>query len=102
MVPVQPCSTDDLYHLIGPHQSEMTQAQEGLWAFALADFPFTRTPVLHGAASLYDSDQNRNYGENQQDVDKSAQGVRADHSEQPQNQQQNCNCPEHLKSSPVR
>jgi hypothetical protein len=51
---------------------------------------------LYGTAPLDDSNQNRDHGEYQQDVNKSAEGVGTDHSQQPQNQEQDRNRPEHF------
>ena len=51
---------------------------------------------LYGTAPLDDSNQNRDHGEYQQDVNKSAEGIGTDHSQQPQNQEQDRNRPEHF------
>src|SRR5712692_5782273 len=52
----------------------------------------------HRATTLNEADQNRNHSQDEQNVDESTQGVRADHAQQPQDQQQDRYSPEHWLS----
>jgi dTDP-4-dehydrorhamnose 3,5-epimerase-like enzyme len=49
-------------------------------------------------SALDQADQNGNYRQNQENVNKSTQRVRANHTQQPQDQKQNGYCPEHKNS----
>jgi hypothetical protein len=46
-------------------------------------------------APLDQAHEHRNHGKHEQDVDEPAQGVRANHSQQPQNQEQGDDSPKH-------
>jgi hypothetical protein len=52
------------------------------------------------ASALDQANQNRDYRQNQQNVDESTQGVGADHSQEPEDQQQHGDSPEHWHSFP--
>jgi hypothetical protein len=41
----------------------------------------------HRASALDEADQNRNHSQDEQNVNKSTQGVRANHAQQPEDQQ---------------
>ncbi len=51
-----------------------------------------------GTSTLDQADQNRNHGQDQQNVNESTKCVRADHAQQPEDQQQNSYSPEHWHS----
>jgi hypothetical protein len=54
------------------------------------------------ASALNQPNQNCNYCQNQENVNKSPQRIRADHTQQPKNQKQNGYSPEHRGSFPLR
>jgi hypothetical protein len=52
----------------------------------------------YGASALDQADQNRNHRQYEQNVNESSQRVRADHAQQPEDQEQNGYSPEHRHS----
>jgi hypothetical protein len=70
------------------------------WIHFLFDFYYMllRANLQRWAPALDQTDQNRNHSEDEQDVNESAQRVRADHAQQPENQEQNGYSPEHWNS----
>ena len=56
---------------------------------------FITPPVSSDRAPLDQAHEHRNYGKDEQDVNEPAQRVRANHSQQPQNQEQGDNSPKH-------
>jgi len=52
--------------------------------------------ALNGAPSLYDADQDANDRKNKQQVNEPTQGVVRDHSDQPHQEKQNRDRPEHV------
>jgi hypothetical protein len=76
----------------------MCSVEEGLASFC-------RWPPLserlHRASSLDDSHQDGNNRQNEQNVNESPKGVRTDHPEEPENQQNDSDGPQHV-SVPFR
>jgi hypothetical protein len=50
-------------------------------------------------SALYYADEHNYERKNEQQMNESTQGVGADHSQRPENQQDYRNCPEHMKPS---
>jgi hypothetical protein len=81
----------------------MTFSPDGYYGFemdadALSHSHPTTVTSDDGTSALDQADQNRHHSQNQQDVNKPTKRVRADHAQQPQDQQQNSYSPEHWAS----
>jgi hypothetical protein len=68
--------------------------------------PWFRTrlpcPSNHRTSALNHADQDNDDGDDEQDVNEPSQRVGADHSQQPKDQKQYCNCPKHRSGPPNR
>jgi hypothetical protein len=62
----------------------------------VSSFPFLRAHPLNGSSPLNDPDEHNDNGNNQQDMNKITHRIAAHQSQQPQNDQYDRNCPQHV------